>query len=289
MKFLEAVAYAYQNRRRIEDVTMPVLFYAILSDLCGGRYEEKKKILRFFQLDKRYGIMNTLNEHGESSITLLTDSFGEDGRVSKASFRNLVNGIAESIGIIPKALQTVPAEIKATPIAVVTTPQDIETAPQTGTTQESTVSYASGGFDVFAFLVIAIPALLLVAGAVLLGVFAKRIVWYQWQWIIGSVGGLLIAGASSAIVWKLDDEVICDFYILGTVLLGIFLAANAALTGVFQAQYKIISLWICGYIIICGIFLCCKSFEEVENVCGFIQIGEMVATVVLLFLSIFLI
>lgn len=267
MNFLEAVSYAYKNRRRDEDITTPTVFYAILSDLCGASYEDKKKLLLFFDLDKRYRIMNTLCEKRENDIDRLTEEFcAGESNVSEEHFEKLINSISKAIGIpVHNKEQKVRQTI--TPVTTYSQQHNLKTLKK---------------------ILLAVGVAIVITCAILLGVFAKNITWYVWQWIIGSGVGAFFTAVSIAIVWKLDDEMIVDFHILGTVLLGIFLVANAVLTEVFQSQYKIIAIWMCGFEISSGIFLCIKSFCNWENVFGFIQIVEIVAIIALL-LSIFLI
>ena len=53
MNFREGLNYVYKNRSSDLELTDPFLLYCRLSDLCGSSFEDKHKVLLFYQIDKK--------------------------------------------------------------------------------------------------------------------------------------------------------------------------------------------------------------------------------------------
>ena len=60
MKFLDSLGYLYQNRVSDEEFSNPFLLYCRMSDLCSSSYEDKRKVLLFYQIDKKVNVMKAI-------------------------------------------------------------------------------------------------------------------------------------------------------------------------------------------------------------------------------------
>ena len=103
------------------------------------------------------------------------------------------------------------------------------------------------------------------------------------------MGGGILFAILVFVVWWLNEEMFVDFYVLGSVILGIFVVVNFVLLLIFGANYKIIFGCLSVFEIIGGLALIFSTFEEWEEGWGAFQIVETsVSFVVMLIGLIFL-
>ncbi len=127
---------------------------------------------------------------------------------------------------------------------------------------------------------------ILIAGAVCLSVFADKIQWFQWQYIIGSVGGLLVCGVGGLIGWGLgwlmEDVIVTGFdgYRMAIpIVIAPLAIANFVLMFVFGEAYSIIFYWMSGYLLLASVIGTIYSFTDYETTSGIFGIIDAVVLV----------
>ena len=60
MNFLDSLGYLYHNRISDAEFIDPFLLYCRLSDLCKSSYEDKRKVLLFYQVDKKINLAKAI-------------------------------------------------------------------------------------------------------------------------------------------------------------------------------------------------------------------------------------
>lgn len=128
-----------------------------------------------------------------------------------------------------------------------------------------------------------------IAGVICLVVFAKQIQWYQWQHMIGSVGGLLVCGVgfllALAIGWLLEEVIMTDFdgYLMAPLIVIVPLAiANFVLAFVFGGAYIIIFYWLSGYLLLASLIGMSFGFFDYEAGAGIFGIIDAVTIAAML-------
>lgn len=127
---------------------------------------------------------------------------------------------------------------------------------------------------------------ILIAGAVCLGIFADKIQWFQWQYIIGSVGGLVVCGVgfllALAIGWFLNEIIVTGFdgYRMAIpIVIAPLAIANFVLMFVFGEAYSIIFYWMSGYLLLASVIGTIYSFTDYETTSGIFGIIDAVVLV----------
>ena len=69
MNFLDSIGYLYQNRISDEEFVDPFFLYCRMSDLCKSSYEDKRKVLLFYQIDKKINLAKAILDK-DNSIAL---------------------------------------------------------------------------------------------------------------------------------------------------------------------------------------------------------------------------
>lgn len=144
--------------------------------------------------------------------------------------------------------------------------------------------YGIDFWDILPWLGGALGIAVLIAGAVCLGIFADNIQWFQWQHIIGSVGGLLVCGVGVLLIWGLGwlmEEVIVtgfDGYRMAIpIVIAPLAIANFVLAFVFGEAYSIIFYWMSGYLLLASVIGTIYSFTDYETASGIFGIVDAVA------------
>ena len=107
-----------------------------------------------------------------------------------------------------------------------------------------------------------------------------------WQWLLGIGGGAGLFLITIALVGWLDDEAVVDFYVLGTILLGISVLLNFILLLIFGANYKVLFGCLSVFELIGGLILVYPTFDDLEEEWGAVQIVEMCVAIVLMLVGV---
>ena len=281
MEFIDALDCLYYNRASDEEFADPFLLYCRLSDLCGASFEDKRKVLLFYQVNKKLNMVGSILSKDE---TILTKHEEVAGLLSKKSFNNLVKSVKEVIFPEQKQEETLkpPPQNKVVQKVVVTKTEE----PQEEETRTPlTSSYVGGGdTDVIISLMIIGGVILAAALFVLLACIFKW-PWIVWQWFVGIIGGLLLHVIITVIIVWLEDKTLCEYNVLGTYILGATVLINFILLLVFKHNYKVIFGWVTGYGLIGGVALALITFDETKNTWGIAQIIEIALSIILFIIA----
>ena len=85
MNFIDALGYLYHNRTSDEEFTDPFFLYCRMSDLCSSSYEDKRKVLLFYQVNKKLDMVRSIlskdetvcSRHKEVADLLSDNSFNK--------------------------------------------------------------------------------------------------------------------------------------------------------------------------------------------------------------------
>ena len=277
MNFIDALGYLYRNRTSDEEFSDPFFLYCRLSDLCSSSYEDKRKVLLFYQVNKKLDMVRSILNKDETVYI-------RHNEVADLLSDNSFNKLLESVKCVvfsdykreekPKPQQ----QKKAVVQAVITKAEEPEVEE---TRTPLTSSYVGGGdTDVIIGLSIMGGALLAI---VLFIVFACVFnwSWTVWQWLIGIVGGIILSAILIGIVAWFEEECLADYYVLGTFVLGICVLLNFILLLIFKGNYKVIFGWFSGFELIVGAILAFVTCDDCEEGWGVAQIVEIVITIIL--------
>ena len=106
--------------------------------------------------------------------------------------------------------------------------------------------------------------------------------WAFWQWFIGIVGGTVLFAILGGLVWALDSGDVVDYFIFGTIVLGICVVLNFVLFLKFRDDYQIMFYWFSLFEFIGGIILSNATFDIIEEEWGGVQVLEMIMIVIFL-------
>ena len=277
MNFIDALEYLYHNRTSDEEFSDPFFLYCRLSDLCSSNYEDKRKVLLFYQVNKKLDMVRSILNKDETVYI-------RHNEVADLLSDNSFNKLLESVKCVvfsdykreekPKPQQ----QKKAVVQAVITKAEEPEVEE---TRTPLTSSYVGGGdTDVIIGLSIMGGALLAI---VLFIVFACVFnwSWTVWQWLIGIAGGILLLAVLAGIVAWLDEECFADYYVLGFFVLGICTLINFILLLIFRGNYKIIFGCYSVIELLGGLILVFPTFDDCEEGWGGVQIVEILVNIVL--------
>ena len=276
MNFIDALGYLYHNRTSDEEFTDPFFLYCRMSDLCSSSYEDKRKVLLFYQVNKKLDMVRSILNKDE---TVSSRHKEVADLLSDNSFHKLL----ESVKCVifpdykreekPKPQQ----QKKAVVQAVVTKAEE----PQEEETRTPLTSSCVGGGDTDVIIGLSIMGGVLLA-IVLFIVFACVFnwSWTVWQWLIGIVGGIILSAILVGIVAWFEEECLADYYVLGTFVLGACVLINFILLLIFRENYKTIFVWFSGFELILGAILVFATFDDVEEEWGVAQIIEIVLTII---------
>ena len=277
MNFIDALGYLYHERTSDAEFSDPFFLYCKLSDLCSSSYEDKRKVLLFYQVNKKIDMVRSILNKDETVYTRhneVADLLNEN------SFQKLLESV--KCVVFPdykreEKLKPQPQK-KAVVQAVITKTEE----PQEEETRTPlTSSYVGGGdTDVIIGLSIMGGALLAI---VLFIVFACVFnwSWTVWQWLIGIAGGILLLAVLAGIVAWLDEECFADYYVLGFFVLGICTLINFILLLIFRENYKIIFGCYSVIELLGGLILVFPTFDDCEEGWGGVQIVEILVNIVL--------
>lgn len=150
-------------------------------------------------------------------------------------------------------------------------------------------------WDILPWLCGALGIAILTAGAVSLGIFAHKISWLQWQYIIGSVGGLVVCGIGCLLVWGagwlMEEVIVSGFngYLMAIpIVIAPLAIANFALMFLFGGSYSVIFYWMSGYFLLASVIGTIYSFADYETASGVFGIIDAAAAAGMLLTQILL-
>ena len=276
MNFIDALGYLYHNRTSDEEFTDPFFLYCRMSDLCSSSYEDKRKVLLFYQVNKKLDMVRSILNKDETVGS-------RHKEVADLLSENSFNKLLESVKCV--VLPDYKREEKAKPqpqkkAAVQAVITKTEEPQEEETRTPLTSSYVGGGdTDVIIGLSI-IGGVILAIGLFILFACIFNWSWAVWQWLVGIVGGILLSAILVGIVAWFNEECLADYYVLGTFVLGACVLLNFILLLIFRENYKTIFGWFSGFELILGAILAFATFDDVEEEWGVAQIIEIVLTVI---------
>ena len=271
MDFREILAKVYRMRRTDKILADPVVFAGRMYDLCKNEYETKKKIDLFYKLDRKVNFFVSIIDN-DGNVEPLLSQYGEIAEyVSENSFRSLVLLVKEIVDKEgecyypqgkqpPKPRQPKQAPQRQTKQPAEDTPQPVSQPQQQPTYHSSSADF----FDVAIVGGIILAILIVIAGIVLLCVFGKRIEWWQWQHIIGAVGGAFLVGVTIIIgyIAAYDSVDATVTYIVAAIIVS---AVNIPLVFVYKEQYSIIFYWLSAYQLLWAVILAFDTYFDGEE------------------------
>ena len=277
MEFKEGLNYVYQTRTRDEELVDPFMLYCKLSDLCGSRFEDKRKVETFYNVDKRVNLVKAVLA-GDKTIYSKYESVSD--LLTLKAFESLIEMVKTVLNSQYKPIaKPSPSKQKNTALKVVVTrveePEEIE--QRTPLTSAYT---SNGDIDVIIGLSV-IGGMLLSIGLLVLFAIVFSWPWTVWQWLIGIIGGIFLLIISVCVVSWFDFELIINYCVLGTWLLGIIIVINFVLALCLKGNYKIMFVFFSVFEIMGGIVLATMSSVDLEDKWFVAQVVEILATVLL--------
>ena len=281
MNFIDALGYLYHERTSDAEFSDPFFLYCKLSDLCSSSYEDKRKVLLFYQVNKKIDMVRSILNKDETVYT-------RHNEVADLLNENSFYKLLESVKCVifpdykreekPKPQQ----QKKAVVQAVITKAEE----PEVEETRTPLTSSYVGGGDTDVIIGLSIMGGVLLA-IVLFIVFACVFnwSWTVWQWLIGIVGGIILSAILVGIVAWFEEECLVDYYVLGTFVLGICVLLNLILLLIFKGNYKVIFGWFSGFELIVGAILAFVTCDDCEDGCGTAQIVEVAITIILFIIA----
>ena len=281
MNFKEKLNYIYSTRTSDSEFANPFLLYCRLSDLCGSSFEDKRKVLLFYQVDKKLNMVNSILSKDDE---ILKKHAEVADLLSESSFYALIKSVKEVV--YPELKQDQkpqpPPQNKVVPKVVITKaeePEENETrTPLTNPYLAKADNDVIIGLSVMGGILFAIALLVTLAC-----VFSWP--WAFWQWFIGIVGGGILAGILITVVFTLNDSLIIDFYVLGTFVLGASILINFILVLILKGNYKTMFGCFSIFELIGGVILTIASFDDYESEWGSAQIVEIIVAVILFIIA----
>ncbi|MBO4694589.1 MAG: hypothetical protein J5656_01510 [Clostridia bacterium] len=278
MEFKEALAKVYRSKRTMNKLYDPLVLFGCVSDLIGNSFVEKKKASLFFNMDKEVSFFKTIIENDNDTSIIVSQYEKVSDKVDYKKYMSLVNIVLEiiqcegrcyypgnKVKAKPQQVKKPPEHKKATPKPVVQQTHEKASAPTnpvaqqapaqasaptnntttvTQTTQTSS-SPSTSSVDSFTIMPWIIGIAVVIVAVVLLAVFGKRIQWYQWQHIIGSIGGLILLGGIFALCYNADDE--GESYPIDVAVIAML---NFTLAFILKDKYSTICYWMFSYIFV---------------------------------------
>ena len=303
MDFKTALKTVYETRKSDDELYNPFLIYSRAADLIGDSYEEKKKLSLFFTVEKRINLLAILSDSTEDNADDVREGYFEiSDLMSEKSFNRLVDMLMEVVGLVTPEMDEKlykaksaedcsqshvdadNAENKKSPV-LSETKDDAPSEDQNTVESVSGKTYAYGRRASSFSMIRALLFLLSVAALVTCGVLHVR--WEIYQWIVGaaSLVILLMVRSVAAAVMRgifIDDEI--PF----TIMLGVEVVANFILFFMFRDAYNIICYWASAALLISGVIAAAISFDDFMPVCGWINVIEIILTIAIILLNIFL-
>ena len=282
MEFTEALKKVYKSSRKKEQLNDPFLLYSRISDLIGDSYNEKKKAKTFFSISKKINLLELVGEYGKNCRSEIIKKYDEVSEiVTKEVFNKLVDMVYELF--FPPQKKPVTTVRKKAKVIKSKEPEKTETRTPLNVSHKKAACKMYIG-DVIekvfitALTIIGIAAVPFIVGLAIYGVecLYGNVPWEIRQWVIGVIGVIAVFVIMFYIGYRLDSEVILDFFVFGTFALYIVGILNFV-AKLFFAEY-LMPFFICVSVglFLVGIFLVHATFEDIEEGWGWAQIISVI-------------
>ena len=307
----------------------PFCLYSRLADLVRSDYKERDKLKLMFKIDKRLSLVGRLTKGGIDEVESIKGEAETIGDLcDEATFCDIVDtvasaliegyalpepiesasdeptepdgsdefdygyveegpSVADCLGDKNRLMQFTKAQLKQYCFEQGFRGYGAKNAPTIANNSTYSYNYHSSALP---FIIIgAIVAAIVIAGIICLIVFAKQIRWYQWQHIIGSIGGLIVCAIGGLFVgclgYLLDEVIMTDFdgyYMAVPIVLAILAVVNIVLSFVYGSAYRIIFFWLSGYCLLASAISAFLVFDEDETGAGVFSVIDAIVVAVAL-------
>lgn len=294
----------------VKDAREPFFVYSRIADLMGDSYDGKKKLEKFFAVEKRIGILAYVTRQVKggargakeryeevfdimdcNSYCKLVDYMFKSRKGVKIEVKN--NGL-EHAKVDEKSKTDdseiqVPTSIKVHESKRQNTKVDNEVAskcesvkrndaeqmkseaPTSASVSGGSEEYQSGGGTCLPMILVVLLFVASVTALVLGGVLKAD--WRIYKWIISVSSTVLIVMLVAGI------SSLLDFPVVDSVVYCVLVIANAVLTGVFFNAYYVVCYWVSSTSVVAGIAIAIKAHEDLETACCLIDIGGVLAAI----------
>ncbi len=293
-----------------KDAREPFFVYSRIADLMGNSYDGKKKLEKFFAVEKRIGILAYVTRQVKGGARGAKERYEEVSDIMDCnSYCKLVDYMFKSrkgvrINITNNGLEHAKVDEKSkTDDSEIQVPTSIKVreskrqnakvdnevaskcesvkrdnaeqkeseAPTSASVSGGSEEYQSGGGTCLPMILVVLLFVASVTALVLGGVLKAD--WRIYKWII-SVSStvlivMLIAGISSLL----------DFPVVDSVVYCVLVIANAVLTGAFFNAYYVVCYWVSSTLVVTGIAIAIKAYEDLETACCLIDIGGVLVAI----------
>ena len=264
-----------------KDAREPFFVYFPIAELKRNSYDGKKKLEKFFTVEKRIGILAYVTRQVKGGARGAKEKYEEVSDIMDCnSYCKLVDYMFKSrkgvrINITNNGLEhaKVGNEVasKCESVKRDNAEQKESEAPTSASVSGGSEEYQSGGGTCLPMILVVLLFVASVTALVLGGVLKAD--WRIYKWII-SVSStvlivMLVAGISSLL----------DFPVVDSVVYCVLVIANAVLTGVFFNAYYVVCYWVSSTLVVTGIAIAIKAYEDLETACCLIDIGGVLVAI----------
>lgn len=293
-----------------KDAREPFFVYSRIADLMGNSYDGKKKLEKFFTVEKRIGILAYVTRQVKGGARGAKERYEEVSDIMDCnSYCKLVDYMFKSrkgvrIDITNNGLEHAKVDEKSkTDDSEIQVPTSIKVreskrqnakvdnevaskcesvkrdnveqkeseAPTSASVSGGSEEYQSGGGTclpmIFVVLLFVASGTALVLGGVL------KTDWRIYKWIISVSSTVLIVMLVTGI------SSLLDFPVVDSVVYCVLVIANAALTGVFFNAYYVVCYWVSSTLVVTGIAIAIKAYEDLETACCLIDTGGVLVAI----------
>lgn len=314
MNFKEALAHIVGNDNP-QHYCNAFYLYSRLSDICRSSYTDKQKILLFFDIDKRFGIVKNIHDQGRLAVAVLKAAYpAVKDELSLNSYKAIIDLVADimlpqpggtpqnktkvqvakpqSAAVKAQAVKPANAVKKAKlPSPAPKPKQQPKPKPKANKkpyTPPRTVSFARLWKVIAKWSVISLAVAAVIAGAACMIAFRKSISWTGWQYIIGAGAGGVLFGIGAFVSWKIDDEFLLPAYVPALFIVLVLAVGNGALFFLCGGAYRVIFIFISAYAVLGGVIAAYLAFDDIEDGWGAAIVAEIVAIVAALIVELIL-
>ena len=288
MEFKVALAMAYRQKTP-KLLSAPLLLYGTLSDLCSNDFQAKERVELFYAVDKTLHLFHSVQDSGGDINPLLARYDMVSSLLSAGAFRSLAVLVGEIIAkggecyypppdnppqakVPPKTPAKPVPHKKNTPKPTPQIPAHVNQAPQNNVLPTPVTPFAGPNAQTKSkwrnILLVLAPILAVLAGITCLIVFREKIQWWQWQHIIGAIGGLIGFALFIVVVITIDNK---QANVAFPAVLMTIAAVTFGLASAYPSSCRILFYWIEAYILVSAIIGALLSFSDCEDGWAFVN------------------